>query len=280
MDLLEQDEYAEKHQIGPGFRFGVAWVVASVVCLEIGRSVPDWAANLPISWMPAIRVVQDLEWLWISLFSGLAQTIVLWSYFRWRGALEWLGATLFGHVLRVIAISVLSEVLFKVIPDEISGEYYLWVIALYFSVMVVIGVAGGAMIGLAQRRVLERRVANATRWVWAHVGASALTAIAVATIDLRTTFERYVPVRVLPGVDYFSAGGRYYQPFTIGPAFNILNDFVVSAILAYVLVNLMRHPTPRAEWSVSLRERRTRVPRSMTDSQPSPEVMLERQRQG
>ncbi len=247
MALYARDEYSEKHRTGPGWGFGLAWIIATVAGAVSGRALADWLPLSRLDGQFGDLAAQVLISVAIGLCIGVAQAVVLVRYLKVVGALQWVGATILGWIARVLLISLLSGILLNAILDtDVKGLLFV----LYMAVMGAIGVGAGVGTGFVQRYVLDKRVAYAARWIWANIAASVLTFIAIA-VDPE-----------------------------FGPELSILLDIAGAAITGYVLVDMLRHPTTRAEWSLQLKEKQDHISTQATESQLSPEVILEQQRKG
>jgi len=277
MALYAQDEYAERNLAGPGWRFVLCWVLATVVGSEAGRVAADRLSQLPLGVAAKLPDLQILGGIAIGLCIVLAQALVLLRYLKWRGALAWIGATVLGRTIRMLVISFLLEVLFSRTPSQACGAEFLVVIISYFAVMMIVGAAAGAAVGIPQRFVLERRVAHARWWVWANVAASVVTFIAIASILYSSIVEVLMKFRD-DGSDISMWYSPYSSPLTLDVTFSVLNDIFVGVVTGYVLMNILRHPTTRAEWSVKLRDKRQRLPKRFAETQPSSEALLEQER--
>lgn len=273
MALYQRDEYAEKHSMGPGWWFGLRWIVATVLGSMIGRALGDGLSRLELDGIFGILVLSILVGVAAGLCVGVAQALVLYRYLASEGALGWIGATILGRVVRVVLVTLLSWILLSAIPNTAPGVLFLAILLAYFVMMAIIGAVAGAAVGYFQRFVLERRVAHAHRWVWVNIGASVLTFIALASLN-------YVSVQT----DALHYGSRVASTITVYPelstdlAFHVLNDIVVGAITGYVMIDMLRHPTSQAEWTVDLKEEQNPLVEDDGETQPSPEALLEQRR--
>jgi hypothetical protein len=277
MAIYERDEYSEKHLAGPGFWFGLSWVIATVAAVVVGDALASWIQLLSGPTGFGGVVVAALVGLTVGLCMAVAQAIVLLPYLRTAGALQWIGATMLGRIVRMLVITLLSYTLLANIPTEAHGALFIGVIAVYFGAMALTGGAGGAAIGFAQRFVLEKQVAQPQRWVWINIISSAVVFIAIAATSFSTNEAR--PPIPDDGIDYFSVGGgsSYASPLDLGLAFDIVTGAVAAAITGFVLIDMLRHPTPQAEWSTRLKDEHERLPKDVTEAQPSPEALLKAQ---
>ncbi len=280
MAVYERDEYTETHLAGPGFRFGLSWVIAAVVALVVSDVLSGWIDLLIKPTALGGVVVVALVGLVIGVCTGVAQAVVLQRYLKPAGALQWIGATIAGRIARMLVITVLSYTVLANIPTEAHGALFIGIIAIYFAAMALIGGAGGAATGYAQRFVLEKRVAHAQRWVWINTVASAVVFIAIAATSFSTNLVRS-PIPE-DGIYYAAVGwSSYASPLDLGLAFDVVTSAVAAAITGLVLIDMLRHPTPQADWSVGVKGGHEHLPEEITEAQPSPEVLLEaRRREG
>ena len=181
----------------------------------------------------------------IGVCTGVAQAVVLLRYLKPAGALQWIGATIAGRIARMLVITVLSYTVLANIPTEAHGALFIGIIAIYFAAMALIGGAGGAATGYAQRFVLEKRVAHAQPGVWINAISSAVVFIAIAAISFSTNLVR--PPVPDDGIYYAAAGGSDASPLDLGLAFDVVTSAVAAAITGLVLIDMLRHPTPKAE---------------------------------
>jgi len=277
MAIYERDEYTETHLAGPGFRFGLSWVIAAVVALIVSDVLSGWIDLLikPTGLGGVVGVA--LVGLVIGVCTGVAQAVVLLRYLKPAGALQWIGATIAGRIARMLVVTVLSYTVLANIPTEAHGALFVGIIAIYFAAMALIGGAGGAATGYAQRFVLEQRVAHAQRWVWINALSSAVVFIAIAAISFSTNLVR-LPIPD-DGIYYAAVGwSSYASPLDLGLAFDVVTSAVAAAITGLVLMDMLRHPTPQAEWSTRLKDEHEHLSKVAIDAQPSPEVLLEAQR--
>lgn len=278
MAIYQRDEYAEKHSTGPGWRFWLGWITATLIGSVISRALADWISLFHLAEGFGDIIEQVLTGLALGLGVGVAQAIVLLPNLKFVGAIQWIGATTVGRLARLLLVSALSGILLNSIPQSAYVDQFFAIVVLYFVIMAALGVVAGAALGFVQRLVLERRVANAYRWIWATIGTSMLTFIAFAVVNYSSIAG---PYRLNMGGGRLGGGPwivNYGSALDVGPTFDILNDIVVAAILGYVLIDMLRHPTTRAEWSVDLREKRKSRSKPAVETQLSPEAMLERHR--
>lgn len=258
MALYHRDEYAEKYRRRPGCLLGLLWLCATVVGSAIGTPIADWilqgvADETAISLYLLASVA--LSGLAIGIFVGGAQALILMRYFKLRGTLEWILATTLGRVVRSVLILVLSFLLFGsdmgILP--------------YAILMILVGMLAGLATGYTQRIVLELRVAQAHLWVWANVAASILTV---------TVGEFVVTLWALIFPNIF-----YYRNTTLFSLWlGIANGLIIGGITGYALMDLIRHPTSRAEWNIGWKAKQAAPPRFDPGVQPSPESMLDEMR--
>jgi hypothetical protein len=208
---------------------------------------------------------------------AVAQAIVLLPYLRIAGALQWIGATMLGRIVRMLVIAMLSSTLLSVIPTEAPGALFVGVIAVYFGAMALTGGAAGAAIGFAQRFVLEKRVVQAKRWVWINVVSSAVVFIAIAATGFSTSTVR-PPIPDDGILNVAVSWSVYAAPLDLGLAFDIVVGAAAAAITGFVLVDMLRHPTSQAEWATRLKNEHELLSKDVTEAQSSPEVLLEAQR--
>jgi hypothetical protein len=225
-----------------------------------------------------------LAGLVIGLCTAVAQAVVLLPYFKKSGALQWVGVSMLGRIARTLLITLLSYTLLANLPTEAPGALFIGVIAAYVGAMMLTGGAAGAVIGYAQRFILEKRVARAQRWVWINVISSAVVFAAIAATSLSTSVVR-PPVPddgISDNICYacLNHGVIYASPIEHGLLFDIITGAVAAAITSLVLIDMLRHPTPQAEWSIRLKADHEHLPKDAIESQPSPEALLEAQRRG
>jgi hypothetical protein len=240
MAVYQRDDYAEKYRRGPGCAIGLAWVAATV----LGSVVGSMIAGLEIA-HPALTGLDGAFWatvigLTIGTSVGTAQALVLLPYLKLKGFLQWLAATIAGRVLRSVLIVVLVNTLFG------AGDVPLF---LHPILLLLIGALAGVVTGYMQKVVLEHRVAYAQWWVFANAAVSALTTVLVWYVN--------PPQGYLPIV--------------------IINALLLGVVTGYVLMDLLRHPTSRAEWTLPWRTPPS-PPEREPEAQPSPEVLLEQTR--
>src|SRR5881392_322213 len=111
MAVYSRDEYAERHRAGPGFWLWLAWVVATVIGSVVGSALAEFVFGWKLEGIFSLIDVQALGGLALGLCVGTAQALVLGRYLRFKGALEWIGATALGRIARVLLISVLTSLL-------------------------------------------------------------------------------------------------------------------------------------------------------------------------
>jgi hypothetical protein len=256
MAVYRQDEYAEQYRRGPGCWLGLLWLCATVAGSIAGALLSDPLLTSVLS-ESSLSVSLIITVAWSGLIFGItvggAQSLVLIRYFKLRGALEWILATTLGRTVRSLLILILSVLVFSM------GSIWTCV---YIGLMAIVGLIAGLATGVAQRYVLERRVAQAHWWVLANVAASILTVTA-------GEFLAGLLVVVIAG---------QYQITTLSQAslwIGISTGLITGTLTGYALIDLMRHPTSRAEWSLGWKRKEPPLPRFDSDVQPSPEAILE-----
>lgn len=252
MALYQRDEYTEKHKRGPGFGFLLSWVAANIAGnitgTAIARPIFVWQPEGFLSFVDS----ESVGALCLGLFVGVAQALVLLSYLKLAGGVQWVLATALGRIVRVILISALTTGLIALFPGSISFEVPA-VLCGYLLVHAFIGACAGAATGYVQRFVLANRVAFSQWWVWVNAGTSAY----IMVITAINTGSYNVFSRIADGTFYL-----------------FLTSAIPSLFTGYVLLDLLRHPTSKAEWTIHRRKERT-LPPTYLEPQKSPDGFLD-----
>lgn len=223
---------------GPGFLFWLSWVVASLV-----------GTILPLAWSEVSLSVRDLTaglvappWdidLVVSLATlGIAQALVLFPYFKLRGSLEWLAATIVGNLL----VLLLTFVGLTYLLAQSSFDSTIFVVTLFPIVAVIVAT-------LPQWFVLRKRIARAWVWVLTHLGLL-LMGVILSPI-----------LKALPAL-----------------ALNIVLALITGVITGIVLEGLMRDRGPNATWDTGIKTVLRSPKKYREEAQVSPEELLERMR--
>jgi hypothetical protein len=250
----EHDSYAEN---APGcfyWAVWVAWVAANVVAFLLGESLREavislinpQVADLPRALSLEGRVAvtgspEILSEVLGAVASGaviaVGQSLVLFPFLKLAGALEWAAATIIGRAAGWIAIYAVSRGMLGIVVDEgISG------LCLLFVLLVGVGIIAGIALGYAQGIVFRRRVDHPSWWVLANIPGFAATGVLVLlTLDIQV--ENVV---------------RDYTTLIIAAT--------TAMITGIALMELLRHPSPQAEWRKMFKPRveKVRIPPPVT----------------
>jgi hypothetical protein len=252
----EQDIHAEA---GPGCVYWLvwlAWVLANVAAFQLGESLREGVISLfnpQVAQLPralslegrvaASSSLQIVPELLGALASGLViaigQALVLFPFFKLSGALEWAAATIIGRAAGWIAIYAVSWGMLGIVLDDPAPG-----LCILFVLLSGVGVIAGIALGYAQGIVLRRRFQHPTWWVLANVPGFAATGVLVL-LTLNIQVENVV---------------RDYTTLIIA--------VTTAMITGIALMELLRHPTPQAEW------RKMFKPRVQKDRIPPPVTVL------
>ncbi|MFL5734728.1 MAG: hypothetical protein ACJ78Q_16350 [Chloroflexia bacterium] len=188
---------------------------------------------------------------------GLPQGLVLWSYVRIGGAMEWVLATILGRAARWILAALIIDLLAAI---EFRGALGF---CLSLVIPVLVGGSLGAVVGIPQARVLKRRVQNAGWWVWANVTSSALYLVGFIFGEGIVSWLHPFDTWIIPASIFESIFG------------GLVAGALTGAITGYALIDLLRHPRSEAEWRVGWKQAQKGRKLESEVAQPSPEALLE-----
>lgn len=264
----DRDDFIAAHKRGPGILLWIAWVLVTAVSSLIGVSVSNTLLdNLhlegPLIVAPVVSGI-----IMSSAIIGIGQGLTLLHYLKIRGLIEWALATIIGRSVQLIAASLaLGAVMQTASSHHPSGSYSpvevdnvpfsliltfgadissAWGILL---LMTLIGGIAGTATGFAQQRILSSRVLNSSWWVFANAASYA-------------AYVGYGALVWLHGPNFDLRGG-------------LVSGIITGAITGIVLLDLLRHPTAQARWT--LKTKREKPVRATFDpgTQPSPEALLD-----
>jgi hypothetical protein len=169
--LDTQSQFQRREKVKMEWRPWLLWVGAT----GVGYVAGSYLTELISLAGPAVAV-KDLTSFWVrtilSILAtgavvGLAQGLVLWKYMGVPIVRPWVLATTVGSGLGIGAILLSYQVNF---PALFSGLYCCWPLLVSIP-----GALLGALIGYAQRRVLELYLDAPTRWVRSSVLAGIIS---------------------------------------------------------------------------------------------------------
>jgi hypothetical protein len=250
---MERDAYTEAHRGGSGILYcglWLLWVVVNIVAFGISESLGEAVEAFIVQAEPATtqllsldRTMHVTDWngyiaavvggIVAGVVLGAGQGLILAPYLKWKGFLEWLVATTIGRAVRWIALFVIGQQLVGLVADK-------HIVGACFVLMLLIGMGciGGGALGYAQSVVLRRRVHHSEWWILANLAGPVAAAILIVLglyIEDQNVF-------------------RYWT--------NPIMAIITACATGVALVDLLRHPTPHAEWASGLRWRRERTRRS------------------
>ncbi|HKP51456.1 MAG TPA: hypothetical protein VJ183_02270 [Chloroflexia bacterium] len=242
---IERDAYAES---GPGCLYqliALAWVLVTVAAFVLGESLRGIVVGFlapNTSELPRVLSVEGQVWMGgfaplqiLAEFAGglasgaviaVGQGLVLFPFLKLAGALEWAAATIIGRGVAWLAIYIVSQAMVRLVLDnQIVG------VCMLFLVLGGVGIIAGLALGYAQGVVFRRRVTHPTWWVLANIpGYLATTFLITLTLYIQTenTVRDYTTL---------IAGG------------------ITAISTAVALMEMLRHPTPEAEWKEMFKNR-------------------------
>jgi hypothetical protein len=184
---------------------------------------------------------------------GIAESLVLLRYLKWKGSVEWYLPTMLGRIGRWFFLTTIGVAVWALFSTGFQTEntyafnyaskvYELGVLtwhrdysALFSNcflwlplITLIYGISGG-ITGLAQWLVLRRRVLHAEWWILANVGGAIFAIVAVAILTFLNAFVDN------PGI------------------YSILFGAIYASTTGVAIVELLRHPKPEAEWQLATR---------------------------
>jgi hypothetical protein len=169
---------------------------------------------------------------------GIAQALVLLPYFKLRGSLEWMAATIVGNLL----VSLLAYATLNYLFAQSSADPMIFAVMLLPIVAVIVGT-------LPQWFVLRKRVERAWVWVLTHLGLVVMGLILAPILE------------ALPGL-----------------AETIVVTLIAGIITGIMLEGLMLDPGPNATWDPGIKTMPQSPKKYREEAQASPEELLERMR--
>lgn len=231
-------ESTDELRRGPGILFWLSWVAATVV-----------GTLTPLAWNQAnpslggiVGSTNIASWnlgLVVSLASvGIAQALVLLPYFKNKGSLEWLVATILGQLLIVVLVLLgLSTLLLRA-----SFGFSIFTFTLFPILAAIIAT-------LPQWYVLRDRVADAWQWIIANL------AVLLLAFVITPLFIVFSPI-----------------------ALAIVLSLIAGIVTAFAMDRMMRVPGPKATWDFGVKAPPQSPKKYREDIQASPEELLARMR--
>lgn len=243
----ERDEYYEAYRGAPGYVFWglwLLWVIVTFVGFMASQSLSQGVQSLIFAPEPSALRLLSVEGRFFSggamqyvsaVIGGLVaggvlgafQGAFLFPFLKIAGSLQWLLATVVGCVVRWTAVYAISREFVGLALDyQIVGIFLM--VALFVGVAAIAGLA----IGIPQSMVLRPRANHSEWWVFANIAAP----VAVALVICLCLW---------------------------GLSENVMRDYttpiiavLMGAATGITLIDLLRHPSPQAEWWHLLRWRK------------------------
>lgn len=243
MLVYERDQYAEAHKRGPGWGLWLAWVSANAVggmlSLAFGSVAEDSLAGKDGAGLVALVVAGIMA----GVMLGVAQGLVLLRYLKWRGFGLWVLVTTTGRTARWLLSPMVAALLSLPFYDSGRAGRLLWLF-----VICTVGALSGLALGLFQMYALRGLVRRPGWWLWANVGAYAFAWLAayLVTQSNWADWGYWAP--------YWDSVNRELGPSPL--SVGLITGLVFGALTGIALVDLLRHPGPRAAWSLASRPER------------------------
>lgn len=276
MALYQRDSYSEQHKQGPGFGFVLTWIAANLAAVLTSSPLIDLVSNMQISGPLAYIVPQSIGGFIVGLLLGIAQAVVLFPYLKRSGSILWIGATIAGRIFRALILTSGFTLLAAIFPLAVSSDTPLFCVP--FSFVFLFGAFAGAVTSYLQARLLKRYVAHSAWWLGVNSLLAASVSLFVGIFGGSTFYFPAAPSRSFDNLIVHTEA-TFSPTSIISYAMSLLITVAVTAAFTgYVLLDLIRHPTSKATWSLPTRKERTPAP-TITETQPSPEAILAQQKQ-
>lgn len=259
MYIFDRDQYAESRQSGLGGGFVSLWMLANVVGAALGTMIVGWLGD---------AIALEGAWSIVTLLLaggitgaivGLGEGLILRQYFKAGGLLEWIVASTVGYMVTTTLLSMLIDFLTNVSFSPAMEGFWTSIgitagsmprICWFYILLALSGAIAGTGLGAAQSFVLKKQVGHGNFWMAANAAAFAVTA------------------------------SLYILRLESDVAVSTINGAVTGFITGIMLTNILKYALPR----MGIRLKKKRGPRvadvSEGETQPSPEALLEKSRQG
>lgn len=273
MAVYQRDSYAEKHRKGPGCAFLLTWIAANIAGTVTGTAIANPIFYWQFDGFLSYVLPQVAGGLCLGGAVGLAQAAVLFPYLKLTGSLQWLLATTLGRIARVLILSTLLNGLGVLFPG--SFPLFSPMMCLSLFIISIIGALAGGAAGYAQSIILQQRVSHVRWWIAVNAAFGAFSLIFIS-FSTDAIFISQLTAPAIPSHNYNAIMPYMQGSYALSSLAAIVITIIIPAlVMGYVILDLLRHPTNRAEWSIDQRKERAPI-NSFGETQVSPEAMLER----